>query len=153
MKYKLDHESTCVHSPQDKKPIADFYLFEHLWHLGLIDALDLEELLVGKHCIAKPPLTRSRWASDSKDRREWESHKELSEHHTLLESGASSLPRPKLAPLDEYCRSSCDASEDDFERPTGGVVAAVEEHIAKSQGRCRTWRTTHAYCGKTRAKT
>jgi hypothetical protein len=147
-KQKLTHDTCCGHGQQAEKPRADFYLYQHLWQSGLIDDLDLEELLVGKHRLELPARTRSRWDIDSKDRKEWQTHKEFCEHHTFVETRASSLYRPKLAALDEFRRKSWDATAEDYKTASGGVIAHVQQHIARSRQRCQAWRFKHQYCAK-----
>jgi hypothetical protein len=72
----MEH-ATCHKEPLQKGTVLiraiplDFQLLEYLWQARLIDDLDLEELALGNHTLAIPPLTRTRWMEEKAEK--WES--------------------------------------------------------------------------------
>jgi hypothetical protein len=161
-RHKMNHEMSHRHEKHNSDPQPDFYLFQHLWQTKLIDDLDLEELLVGSHRLALPPLSRTHW--DQEAEHAWEGHvegctKQLNEYESHAEQDAVSghimsrrlvdqicvakLHRPVLAPLDQFRRSDWDATESDCAEPVKGVIDHVQQHILDSQKKYRNWHSNH----------
>lgn len=136
-KHKLDNSNSHLEEGEVEEPRPDHYLLEHLWQKGLIDDLDLEELLVGQYCLALPPRSRTNWTN--LDRVAWEGHEENCQDKTCREV----LQRPILKPLDDFHDHTWDGTLDTS--PRAGVIDPVLEHIATAEAAYRDWHEKHSH--------
>jgi hypothetical protein len=137
--YKLEHMDVHLQVGDVEEARPDRYLLEHLWQKRLLDDLDLEELLVGKHNLSRPPLWRTQ--DMNKERMAWEDYKEECKDETCRKF----IRRPVLPPMDEFRCSSWDEDEGDYILPKKGVIEHILSHVDEVQRVYQEWREEHSH--------